>query len=84
MIKVPLVRDTLLLVLDQLEHHYPFYKENQTKVIGLNDQKFDKNSNIGSTQSIPSTIGNLSSKSTIDDLGLLNRTKKPHLSEVFK
>ncbi|KAL7070923.1 hypothetical protein ACQ4LE_010143 [Meloidogyne hapla] len=83
MIKVPLVRDTLLLVLDQLEHHYPFYKENQTKVIGLNDQKFDKNSNIGSTQSIPSTIGNLSSKSTIDDLGLLNRTKKPHLSEVF-
>uniref|UniRef100_A0A915MX96 Tubulin polyglutamylase TTLL11 n=1 Tax=Meloidogyne javanica TaxID=6303 RepID=A0A915MX96_MELJA len=89
MIKVPLVRDTLLLVLDQLEYHYPLCKENQTKLAGksdfvgvLNDHKFDKNS-IGSTLSIASTIGNLSSKSTIDDLGLLNRTKKPHLSEVF-
>jgi len=34
MIKVPLVRDTLLLVLDQLEYHYPLYKENQTKLAG--------------------------------------------------
>ncbi|KAF7640021.1 hypothetical protein Mgra_00000466 [Meloidogyne graminicola] len=84
--EVPLVRDTLLLVLDQLEYHYPLIKENQTKLksdfSGLNYQKLE-NKSTSSTLSIPSTIEKISSKSSLDDFGLLIKAKKPHLSEVF-
>ncbi|KAE9552579.1 hypothetical protein FO519_004196 [Halicephalobus sp. NKZ332] len=61
MIKVPLVRDTLLLVLNQLENQYNV----------LNSSEWD-------TKSL-----NSMASAAEDDLAMIRKKKRPHLSEIF-
>uniref|UniRef100_A0A183BM19 Tubulin tyrosine ligase-like family, member 11 n=1 Tax=Globodera pallida TaxID=36090 RepID=A0A183BM19_GLOPA len=96
MIKVPLVRDCLLLVLDQLD---PFYSANATKcerkkmempngveILHETLQQWDILSVISSGTNI-SAAGSADTlhkaMRTQDDLGMLRKTQRPHLSEVF-
>uniref|UniRef100_A0A914H167 Uncharacterized protein n=1 Tax=Globodera rostochiensis TaxID=31243 RepID=A0A914H167_GLORO len=76
MIKVPLVRDCLLLVLDQLD---PFYSANATK---WERKKMEMPNGVEISHELQQW-DILSAMRTQDDLGMLRKTLRPHLSEVF-